>query len=1047
MKRICTCALMAAVAMTAFLFTGCGVTKPVPAPAPAAPPVVRAEPPPKAEWVATASALQEEIYPAANACDGKRDTRWSSPASDPQWLKIDFGREATLCGLTIYWEAAFSCEYSIQVSQDNALWTTVYSTASGDGNTDEIYFQPVNARYMRIQGTKRGTGWGHSIWEIDVKGPAEEIRVEGAGQPGSGPERLFDGKMDASWVSAGFAPASINIDLRRERELGGIRIDWGENFARDFALFSSRDGSAWNKQGEIKDGTGKFDLLLHPKTSARYLRVDLLAAAGAASPMEIKEITLRGPDEVMSPLSTYQIAAEKARIGLYPEFLRKRQVYWMIVGMPGDMEESLVDEYGNVEPKGGSSTIAPFIFTGDRLWSALDAKEITQSMADDHLPIPSVDWKLADMALRVQAFAQGAKDRSVTYVNYTVSNTSSKPQQGRLFLAIRPLQINPPWQFGGLSPIKSMALRKEPFGSAIQVNGETLYISMTQPGAFGVRAFDRGDVVEDLARGKMPAAQQLQNTGDYISSALAYDFNLEPGGQTNVVVAVPLHNRTENLESFAKKGQYDVYPPDEAFRVRLEESCYFWRDQIDKVVFHVPDQAVENTVKSQLPYILINLDGVSIQPGSRNYNRSWIRDGSLTSSAMLRMGLIEPVHVFLDWYAERVQPDGLVPPILNNDGTVNGGFGSNLEYDSQGEFIYAIMEFYRLTGDRAFVEKHFNRIHLAMQFMAKLREKTTAPGYMNDMPMPERFAGILPPSYSHEGYSPPAHSYWDDFFALKGWKDGREAAELMGRKDVAEWAEQQYKLLRDSLKQSIEKTAEFKKLDYVPASADKGDMDVTSTTIAFYPCREQDIFEQAPLQKAYEKYFNEVMDRKKPGWSSGYTPYEVRNVAALVDLGHKDRAIALLDYLNSCRRPPAWNHLAEVVLGDPRMGSYIGDMPHTWVGSGYVNAIRVLLIREQDGQLQLLRGIPESWVRDGQGVLLEKMPTYFGPLNMKARAEGNKLTIDLALAARTSPAGVEIYWPLEGKPVRVTVDGAEWTDYDAVCCRLTTLPKEIIAEW
>ena len=143
MKKSTCRALMTAVAMTPFLLSGCGVTKPAPtpAPAPAAPPV-RVEPPPKTQWVATASALQEEIYPAAYACDGKRETRWSSPASDPQWLQIDFGREATVCGLTILWEDAYSSEYSILVSPDGAAWTEVYSMHSGDGRRTRFTSSP-----------------------------------------------------------------------------------------------------------------------------------------------------------------------------------------------------------------------------------------------------------------------------------------------------------------------------------------------------------------------------------------------------------------------------------------------------------------------------------------------------------------------------------------------------------------------------------------------------------------------------------------------------------------------------------------------------------------------------------------------------------------------------------------------------------------------------------------------------------------------------------------------------------------------------------------
>ena len=43
---------------------------------------------------------------------------------------------------------------------------------------------------------------------------------------------------------------------------------------------------------------------------------------------------------------------------------------------------------------------------------------------------------------------------------------------------------------------------------------------------------------------------------------------------------------------------------------------------------------IAKTLEAQLRYILINMDGPSIQPGSRSYERSWIRDGSLTSDGV-----------------------------------------------------------------------------------------------------------------------------------------------------------------------------------------------------------------------------------------------------------------------------------------------------------------------------------------------------------------------------------------------------------------------------
>ena len=738
-----------ATALLGIAFCSCqSPTKETPAAAPATA-VSNSEPSPKAQWTVTASGVQEDIFPAAFACDGMTDTRWSSPPADPQWLQIDLGQPATICGLGILWETAFASEYSILTSLDGAKWAEVWSTKTGDGQTDEIYFQPVSARFVKLLCLKRGSGWGNSIFEVSLKGPGEAPVIETPGSTQTA--NLLDGRPATGWTSATHTPTSLTIDLRQEKALGGIRLDWGESYATEFAVFYSQDGSSWNTLGEVKEGTGGFDYVLHPRFMARYLRIDLQKSALNKS-IEIKEIGLRGPDETINPLALYQIAAEKARPGLYPDSLRKHQVYWTIVGQPGDRSESLFDEYGNLEPLAGSCSIMPYVFTGGKILSAFDANRVTQSLENGYLPLPSVLWDLNGLKLTVEALTSGSVDDSITYVRYTLSNETKAAKKGKLFLAIRPVQVNPPWQYGGLSSITS--LEYVPGGewpALVKVNGYEQFLSLMPPDGFGARAFDSGDIMRELVKGELPPAQTLDNAGDLLSGALAYNFDLKPGDSKSVVIAAPLHGKKDGISSFMKRGFGDTYTPEDAFTARLSDSRNGWMDLIDSVKISLPDPTIANTLKSHLAYILINRDGVAIQPGSRNYKRTWIRDGCLTSAAMLRMGMIEPVREYLDWYAERVLPDGLVPPILNNDGTVNGGFGSNLEYDSQGQFVYAIMEFYRFTGDKEFLQRHFSRIQLALQYLVKLRDQTLAPDYMKDEPGRERFVGILPPSFSHEG--------------------------------------------------------------------------------------------------------------------------------------------------------------------------------------------------------------------------------------------------------------------------------------------------------
>lgn len=108
--------------------------------------------------------------PAVNATDGDSGTRWGSDWSDPQWIYVDLGSVMPVNRVVLSWEAAYGKSYKIQVSTDAQNWTDVYSTTSGDGGTDEIVFSSTNARYVRMYGIERGTGYGYSLWEFEVYG-------------------------------------------------------------------------------------------------------------------------------------------------------------------------------------------------------------------------------------------------------------------------------------------------------------------------------------------------------------------------------------------------------------------------------------------------------------------------------------------------------------------------------------------------------------------------------------------------------------------------------------------------------------------------------------------------------------------------------------------------------------------------------------------------------------------------------------------------------------------------------------------------------------
>ena len=127
---------------------------------------------------ALASSEENSLFQAANAFDGNLETRWSSQHRDPQWLTVDLEKRCQIDSVRIVWQNpageyfihAFAPEYSIQVSDDDKNWKTVYSTKNGNGGTEEINNLNASGRYVRYSGASRHTNRGHAIIEFEVFG-------------------------------------------------------------------------------------------------------------------------------------------------------------------------------------------------------------------------------------------------------------------------------------------------------------------------------------------------------------------------------------------------------------------------------------------------------------------------------------------------------------------------------------------------------------------------------------------------------------------------------------------------------------------------------------------------------------------------------------------------------------------------------------------------------------------------------------------------------------------------------------------------------------
>jgi F5/8 type C domain-containing protein/alpha-L-rhamnosidase-like protein len=876
-----------------------------------------------------------------------------------------------------------------------------------------------------------GSGGRGTVWLDDIilepRAPVatrftKPVVTASSSARGSRADAVVDTDSTTIWRSSSLdSVPRLTLDFGAPRELGGVVIDWAPSaYATSYDVQTSSDSVAWENAYSVRGGNGERDYIYLPETETRYLRIAI--HGGDDRSFGIRTLTVEPISWSESRNAFFAAVAHDAPHGDYPKYLDGVQSYWTIVGVNGDEKEALLNEQGMLEVDKSAFSLEPSLFVDGRYVSWPDAQTAT-SLADNQLPIPTVTWKVADLRLDVTAFADGAPGASTLWARYRLTNSADSARKATLFVAVKPFQVNPPAQFlntpGGASVIRSIAYD----GDVVRVTGDArvgtkTIVSITKPTAFGTATFDAGGIAPRLHRGVVPGTRHVDDALGAASGAFSYEVTLGSRDSAEVWIAVPFHatsplpqgNRTPRTASFVG-------------RARLEAAMASWRSAVGRVSITLPTSVsrVTESLAANLADMLITRDGPSLEPGARSYERSWIRDGSMMASALLRLGHAEEARQYIEWYARFQYPNGKVPCCVDHRGA-----DPVPENDSHGELVFAVAEYYRYTRDRAFLERMWPRVAKAVSYIDSLRHSRMTPEYMAQDK--RAFYGLMPQSISHEGYSAkPMHSYWDDAFTLRGLKDATEIATVLGRPERAAYARMRDEFRRD-LMASYRLTMERHKIDYLPGSVELGDFDATSTTVSVAPGGELDSLPHPALDRTFEKYYENFVARRTSNQWEGYTPYELRVVGTMVRLGWRRRAHELLDFFFHDQRPAAWRAWAEVVYRDSTTTKFIGDLPHTWVGSDYIRSVLDMLAyeRESDSALVLGAGIVSSWVTDAPGVVVRRLPTSHGPLDFTMRANGDTVRSTIG-ATRVPRGGFVVHSPFERPIRRVLVNGATAT--------------------
>ncbi|MFJ4239978.1 beta-N-acetylglucosaminidase domain-containing protein [Streptomyces iakyrus] len=112
-------------------------------------------------------------FPARAANDGDPETRWSSPAEDGAWWQVELARPARLGRVALHWQDARPSAYRVQVSPDGRRWRTAATVRDSRGGREDVRMDEKDVRFVRVQGDKRATPYGYSLWSAEAYAVSE----------------------------------------------------------------------------------------------------------------------------------------------------------------------------------------------------------------------------------------------------------------------------------------------------------------------------------------------------------------------------------------------------------------------------------------------------------------------------------------------------------------------------------------------------------------------------------------------------------------------------------------------------------------------------------------------------------------------------------------------------------------------------------------------------------------------------------------------------------------------------------------------------------
>ncbi|CBL43851.1 conserved hypothetical protein [gamma proteobacterium HdN1] len=827
---------------------------------------------------------------------------------------------------------------------------------------------------------------------------------------------VYDRASAIGW-SAHSAEDWLQLNWSEPISFAALRLEWAEN--------------AWPTHCSVTgfSATGAPEVLLDASTDTRrhflYFgarRIQGLRLQGFREGTAIKLLALEWipPERARSWTDFLHEVAAHLPQGSLPSYFSRRQCYWTVIGAPTCPFQALINEDGGIEvQRPGFSVDMQWLHDDSSLGidvtstlQSIGKMDAELSLADRRWPIPSVSVSSAPLQIVVTGAATFVGGRWCVLAEYRVQNTGEKRLSGKLLARLRPFQVTPPWQawreFGGVFPVNDLCWNER----FLQVN-ERFAVGPIEPvDACLLIPWLNFDDALLRDRLRMPCMKRITDPVSLAQAVMAWPISLASGESNSVHLLLPFERmEPEEQKQWWAKCQHEISFPSAFPAKLLDAAIRDWKALVGGFALAGNDEIKRrfDVICTATAHILVNRSGPALQPGPRRYARSWIRDAATMGAALLRMGRVQEVVEFLEWYHPFLREDGYVPCCVDRDGA-----DPLVEHDSHGQWLFLVAEACRYGAGSVFSNRMLPSMRRVARYLFQLRSQRCTSAYQNGENV-VRY-GLLPESVSHEGYlAQPVHAYWDDVWAWRGLLHAvdyftSEAPNSSEAHTLAERCRQESEALEQAIRNSMTMVMSSAKIEFLPGSVEWADYDPASTACAVGQLNAFACLPESAIPATFRQFLDGWRERKLQGRESGkYSAYDIRVVAALLRLGWRDEANELLNFLLADMRPQNWQQWPEISWPNPRSPGHLGDLPHSWIGAEAVLAILSLFVLEDERALVLGQGIKLDWLEEG--VSGTGWPTPFGTLDFAYQKVSNGCIRVTLAGSVVPPDGIVLALP------------------------------------